>query len=654
MNSKSVKCSVNCCPAGAFENSPVIHRWAQVYSKPESSVGTAAINLAQPSRWDSTLHPQFPSDESLGYFRLCLTGQQIMILFACLLLYFAAAGAQTPQQAESKSNADNKRGSITGKVLADDGQPLVGVGVYLSRATGERSISRPAATDEEGNFKVNDLPTGSYRVNAQVNGYVPSSRATLTQRYRVGEAATITLVKGGAITGKVYDSAGQPLVGATVNAQRVRDDAGRSVGGAGLRDAMSDDRGVYRIYGLETGSYIVFTNGGYGAYYDDGIKEAPTYHPASTRDTAQEVSVTTGAAVTGIDIRHRGERGLAVSGFFSGLYEAKSDNGAGLNVQLTHATTGAAVAQVYVNPRSTGKNTFALYGLADGEYELSARRQNFSRISGEGSAASATRKLSVQGSDVTGLELKLLPLASIRGRIVLEPNDKKDCPITQRSVLAEINLTYQRDSGRDEADTRTMGNSETAPDEKSEFAWQDLLAGRYRLAAQLPSDHWYLKALTVAAKPTAAKTPAAKPLDVARQGLDVKAGEKLTGLTVTIAQGAAELRGRVTSQSLPARLRVHLVPAEKESADDVLRYAEVITRDGAFTFTNLAPGKYWLLPRPIPADEPDEKPAQPVAWDAEARAKLRQAAEAATNAITLTICQRVKDHTLVFSSTVEK
>lgn len=114
--------------------------------------------------------------------------------------------AQTTPANEAKP-AD-KRSSITGKVLADDGQPLVGVGVYLSRATGDRAINRAAATDEEGNFKANDLPPGSYRINAQVNGYVTSSRASLTQRYRVGESATITLVKGGAITGKVYDSAG--------------------------------------------------------------------------------------------------------------------------------------------------------------------------------------------------------------------------------------------------------------------------------------------------------------------------------------------------------------------------------------------------------------------------------------------------------------
>ena len=564
-----------------------------------------------------------------------------------LLCLTAPLPAQTTP--ESKPAADNKRGSITGKVIADDGQPLVGVGVSLFRAVGERSINRPVATDEEGNFKVNDLPIGSYRINTQVNGYVPSSRASLTQRYRVGESVTITLVKGGVITGKVYDGAGQPLVGATVNAQRVRDEAGRSNGVSVSRDAMSDDRGVYRIYGLPSGLYVVYTNGGYGAYYDDGIKEAPTYHPASTRDTAQEVSVSTGVAVTGIDIRHRGERGLVVSGFFSGLVEAKTDNSSGINVQLTQAATGASVAQMYVNPRSTGKNAFALYGLAEGEYELSARRQPFNRTAGEESAASATRKISVKKSDITGLELKLLPLASIAGRVVLEPTDKKDCPITRRGVLDEISLTYQRDYGRDEADTRTFGNSETAPDEKSEFVWQDLLVGRYRLAAKLPSDHWYLKAMTLPAKPTTTKIPPAKPLDVARQGLNLKAGEKLTGLTLTIAEGAAELRGRVEGKNLPARLRVHLVPSD----DDVLRYAEVVTLDGAFKFTHLAPGNYWLLARAVPEDESEENPAKPVAWDANERATLRRAAEAANQAMTLMACQRAKDFVLKFEAVVK-
>jgi hypothetical protein len=565
-------------------------------------------------------------------------------IFSFLILIFLAAivVGQTTVTNESKLVA-NKRGAITGQILADDGQPLIGIGVRAMRFAGDRTVSRPATTDEEGNFKVDDLPLGSYRVVPQVSGYVNAPGNN--RLYRTGESATFTMVKGGVITGKVLDGAGQPLVGATVQALRTRDGEGRTkIPGSSMRDAQSDDRGTYRIYGLEAGSYVVSTSGGYGMYYNDGVIEAPTYHPNGTRDTAQEVVVQQGSVVTGIDVRHRGERGALVSGTFSGLVEFKSESGPGPNVALTHATTNSLVAQAYAAPGSVSKSGFAFYGIADGEYELSARRQVFNRQAGDVAAASEARKIVVKGSDVTGIDLKLLPLASIAGRIALEPIEKKDCPITRRGGLEELTLTYQRD----ENDARTLGLTETALDEKYEFVFQELLAGRYRLIAQLPSDHWYLKAMTVTA-PT--KTPAAKPLDVARQGLNVKSGEKLTGVMLTIAEGAAELRGRIEGKNLPARLRVHLVPAEKD--DGMLRYAEIVTREGAFTFPHLAPGQYWLLARPVPDDESDEKPAKPMAWDANQRAALRREAEAANQAITLTTCQRAKDFILKFEAGVK-
>jgi hypothetical protein len=57
-----------------------------------------------------------------------------------------------------------------------------------------------------------------------------------------------------------------------------------------------------------------------------------------------------------------------------------------------------------------------------------------------------------------------------------------------------------------------------------------------------------------------------------------------------------------------------------------------------------ASGKYWLLARPIPDSEPNDKPARPPAWDASERAKLRLEAEAANVVIELKPCQRVSDY----------
>src|SRR5262249_20853150 len=148
------------------------------------------------------------------------------------------------------------------------------------------------------------------------------------------------------------------------------------------------------------------------------------------------------------------------------------------------------------------------------------------------------------------------------------------------------------------------------------------------------------------ARGAAARNPS--PADVARSGIALKAGEKVSGVTVTIADGAGAVSGKAApakeGSRLPARLRVHLVPAEAGAANDVLRYAEAFARsDGSFSLSNIAPGKYWLLARAIPDDEPVDAPPLPVALDTNERAKLRKEAETMKIEIELKPCQRITD-----------
>jgi hypothetical protein len=129
----------------------------------------------------------------------------------------------------------------------------------------------------------------------------------------------------------------------------------------------------------------------------------------------------------------------------------------------------------------------------------------------------------------------------------------------------------------------------------------------------------------------------------------------VSGITVTIAEGAASLRGRVAPEKggtrLPAKMIVHLVPAEAASADDVLRYGETVAeRDGAFENKNMAPGKYRLLARAAPDDEPSDRPPAPVAWDSNERAKLRREAETLKTEVELKPCQRVADQLVKYSA----
>ncbi|MGH9938345.1 MAG: hypothetical protein ACREAM_19040, partial [Blastocatellia bacterium] len=151
------------------------------------------------------------------------------------------------------------------------------------------------------------------------------------------------------------------------------------------------------------------------------------------------------------------------------------------------------------------------------------------------------------------------------------------------------------------------------------------------------------KSIIAALVATTARQGSAANNNVGHNGLVVKSGAKIAGLTITIVDGAASLQGKVAAEKpgarLPERLRVHLIPAEAGAADDLFRYAETFARDaGTFAFSHLAPGRYWLLARAAPDDEARERLQ---AWDSQKRATLRREAEAARQEIELQACQRL-------------
>src|SRR5437870_5243917 len=94
----------------------------------------------------------------------------------------------------------------------------------------------------------------------------------------------------GMITGRVLKDGGKPLAGINVRALRVRDSKGRHTRNITLeRYRRTDDRGIYRIFGLEPGSYIVSAGGGGNGRsftptaYDS---EAPTFYRSAKRNSA--------------------------------------------------------------------------------------------------------------------------------------------------------------------------------------------------------------------------------------------------------------------------------------------------------------------------------------------------------------------------------
>ncbi len=592
-----------------------------------------------------------------------------MKYFALFLLLAGAAFAQTPTTSKAAAStedaASNLYGAITGRVISEDGPlPFVNITVLpvnLNNRGGRGGNPvRSVTTDAEGNFKVDGLHASAWNVIPTAQGYVveTSTDETAPQFYRINESATIRMSKGGVITGRVLNAAGEPLIAVPISVQYVRDAQGRPASGGGaIGFFQTDDRGVYRLYGLASGSYVVSAGrtggagGGGGRSPYDG--DVPTYFPAATRDTAVEVSVSSSGETGGIDIQYRGDKGRAISGKITGAVTDTANRGFGLgggpggggiSVTLKHAATDTTFNRTFVMSRS-GTPTYALYGVPDGEYEVTAERNS----PGDSDAASPPRRVVVTGRDATGIDLVLMPMASVAAKLQLETEPAK-CEIKRKAAFEEQLFVLQPEDDKSNAarqNARRMirDNSLVSPERTGDMNFRNLNVGRYHLSAKLLDDNWYIRSITLPGAPVKAtpKAPAkATTTDVARNGLNLRSGDKITGLLVKVAEGAAAVKGQVKSdEPLPPILRVYLVPVEKERADDVLRYGFTgISTDGAFSFGHLAPGKYWLMTR-VEIDD-----AQKKIGDTAERAKLRQAAEAANVVVELQACQRLTNYEL--------
>jgi len=549
--------------------------------------------------------------------------------------------AVAAQQAAPQTKDD----AISGRVITDSGQPLPGVTVSLL-TIGSRGAG-VTTTDNEGRFKLPGLDGGIYRIVLRAPGYVTQIPDVASPAFRPGDNAELTLIKGGVIAGNIINFAGEPVVNIPVHAYQVRDADGNKVARQFAQTRVTDDRGYYRLYGLSPGTYTVAA-GGQGAYpplVNPYANDAMTYAPASTRDTAAEIVVRSNQEVTA-DIRYRGEPGHAVSGKVSGSMPPFPFNP---GVRLSDVESRFVVTVAVNSP----DRTFQFNGVTDGDYEIDA-------IAGGSSGqqtdllASAPRRITVKGADVTGLDLTLATTGAIDSRATFETDQKLNCGRRRDTALRETLITLRRGRLEDKtgaakdkpvavSDTLFPSASESIPNDKGEVHFRSLPPGNYRFEVRLPAAGWYLKDLTLG-RP--------EP-NIARNGISIKQGEKISGVAITIAEGGASLRGRVTAaegQTLPPNLRLYLAPAEREHSDNPLHFFEApVTGDGTFAVGNIAPGRYFLVSEAAEPAGPDS--FKTTRTDAGWRAKILRDATALNKDITFKPCERTADYEFAYSST---
>ena len=558
----------------------------------------------------------------------------VVVLLFLVTLCVRAQDPPTTRTQPVSAKVESKTGAISGRVVTEDGQPLVNVNVWVRPATPEGLPVTHTTTNRDGVFKVTGLERGSYSVNASVPSYIPKSADAGPTVSSVGDSVTLVLIKGGVVTGTVTNPKGDPVVGIGVRVEMLRDEIGRNAGSGHYFDNVTDDRGIYRVYGVPTGTYIVSANG--GVNYAPGnvnayANDMPTYAPSSSRESADVISVRSGEE-TSVDIRYRGARGSTISGIVSGY-----GNDKGSWVTLTSIAERGPRLNTYFE---AGSGEFAFEGVPDGDYHLAATTYGNGRNRG----MTESMLLSVRGADIEGLDLTAHPLASISGRMVLEAlkTPPPECTDKRQPEFSNTSVTsWHRVTQDNKKKPQFIWRSGVARlDPQGNFMMQDLPPNEYYFGARVSFDQWYLRSIMFAPS-----TPNGKPTDAMRTWTTVKPGDRLSGLTLTLAQGGALVRGSFTvaeGQTLPEKLVVYLVPAEAEKAEDALRYfAAPVNSEGSFWLHYVAPGRYWMVAQPGTDDTRYETSKVRLPDAAELRSSLRHAAEQSKTEIEVKPCQDV-------------
>jgi len=185
-------------------------------------------------------------------------------------------------------------------------------------------------TDNDGNYRLTGLSAGRFKIIPIAKAFVAGTESAYKQpeqTVNVAEGESITkidfaLVRGGVITGRVADAGGNPLIGERVSVvPKDTPDTPRSMTMLDGPKNMTDDRGIYRIYGLGPGNYKVSVGqissaGAMSIMGIGGSQHVKTFYPGVQEESkATIIEVKEGAEVTGIDITPgKSAEGFLVSG----------------------------------------------------------------------------------------------------------------------------------------------------------------------------------------------------------------------------------------------------------------------------------------------------------------------------------------------------
>ncbi|MEK6408179.1 MAG: carboxypeptidase regulatory-like domain-containing protein [Acidobacteriota bacterium] len=545
---------------------------------------------------------------------------RITIFIATILV--AAIGPHAQSGAQDQKATCSVTGTVTLK-----GKPARGVKVMaLQNGASDSGLVAIDFTDASGHYHLKGIRAGSCRITLDAPSFTTKDgeddRDSLGKWLTLDEGENIEgidlkIMPGGVIMGRAIEANGRPVIDGDVEIVPFKDGSYEEFS---FSKASTDDRGVYRAYGLPPGRYRVGVAN--SPMSSNQVRFPRTYYPGVTdKSKAEMVEVAAGGEVTSIDIKVNRRPKV----------KTKTKTYA-VTGRLVDAQTGSPIPQENVfceqKPNlednksgdfeelfrdvkaSDSKGEFRMDGLHPGKYKIQISDEGGSLWYGEGLA------FEISTADVAGLEIKVYRAGSISGVVVLEG-------ATDAAAAATLSRLRINDGSRWVGEPLNKDGS---------FHLTGVTPGSRSLS--IHPDNWSEDFQVIRIErdgvPLNKVEQTVEGIEVRRGAIEVAPGENVSGVRVVVACYKGVVRGQIKIEggTLPkgASLNVSATPTNKPKQDGSwfnnrglgpsasggpTRGFGGIDARGRFVIDSLPPGEYEISLDVFPTPQKDDGSIKP-------------------------------------------
>lgn len=514
------------------------------------------------------------------------------------------------QQATRDTTAAPRPGTafLSGVIVTDGPSPTPIRNAIVTINDSEKRHGDTAISDEQGRFAFTGIPAGRFTLVAQKTGHIRSTygasrsgRAGTPIAIADGQRVTdirLSLPRGAVLTGTIRDADGQPMPEVAIDVLRLKSREGEReyVDASWNGEGRTDDRGVYRLYDLAAGDYIIQATprvdgmGGSGGQLTStidlqwarsqlqtgrtesappparsSVAFAPVYYPGTVvRTSAAIVTVAAGEERGGLDMTMQSVPTSRITGTVHGPASPKE------SPEIVMVEIGPNASGFYGMQMTAGMN-FVIPAVPPGTYALAARQPEAKHW--------ATTEIVVTGVDQS-VTLTLQPPLTASGRVQFRGAAPPPKDLTRIRVFM--------------TPTATRGRLVLAPEPVSvkadgTFVIDGIMPGPYVLSVSVPS---------------ADRTGAWILRDARAVGQDVStlpitvAGGNIDNIAVTFTDAPASLGGRLQDASGRAATDYFIVVFSTDERTWFNGSRAVVqvrpASDGSFAVRGLPAGQYWM------------------------------------------------------------